>query len=48
MIDYEVLRFIWWLLIGVLLIGLRSPMVSIWAWACSPVSSVVMTPSVES
>lgn len=48
MIDYEVLRFIWWLLIGVLLIGFAVSMVSTWAWACSPVSSVVMTPSVES
>lgn len=47
MIDYEVLRFIWWLLVGVLLVVLQSLTVSTWGWACSPVSSVVTTPSVE-
>ncbi len=30
MIDYEVLRFIWWLLIGILLIGLQMPTGSTW------------------
>lgn len=47
MIDYEVLRFIWWLLVGVLLIGFAVTDGSTWGWACSPVSSVVTTPSVE-
>lgn len=48
MIDYEVLRFIWWLLIGVLLIGFAVTDGFDMGWGCSPVSSVVMTPSVES
>lgn len=46
MIDYEVLRFIWWLLIGILLIGFASPTGSTWGWACSPASSAATTPSV--
>lgn len=48
MIDYEVLRFIWWLLVGVLLIGFAvTDGFDSGGWACSPVSSVVTTPSVE-
>ncbi len=43
MIDYEVLRFIWWLLIGVLLIGFAVTDGFDMGWGCSPVSSVVMT-----
>ena len=31
MIDYELLRVIWWCLVGVLLIGFAIPMASIWA-----------------
>ena len=46
MIDYEVLRFIWWLLIGILLIGFAVADGFDMGWACSPVSSVVTTPSV--
>ena len=36
MIDYEVLRFIWWLLIGILLIGLPSPTGSTWGGHAHP------------
>lgn len=38
MIDYEVLRFIWWLLVGVLLIGFAVTDGFDMGWACSPVS----------
>lgn len=31
MFDYETLKLVWWVLIGVLLIGLPSPMASTWA-----------------
>lgn len=31
MFDYEILRLIWWVLIGVLLVGLPSQMALIWA-----------------
>lgn len=46
MIDYEVLRFIWWLLIGILLIGFAVADGFDMGWACSPASSAVTTPSV--
>jgi cytochrome bd-type quinol oxidase subunit 2 len=46
MIDYEVLRFIWWLLIGILLIGFAVADGFDMGGACSPVSSAVTTPSV--
>ena len=46
MIDYEVLRFIWWLLVGVLLIGFAVTD-GFDMGVGSPVSSVVTTPSVE-
>lgn len=46
MIDYEVLRFIWWLLIGILLIGFAVADRFDMGWACSPASSAVTTPSV--
>lgn len=47
MIDYEVLRFIWWLLVGVLLIGFAVTDGFDMGVGSSPVSSVVTTPSVE-
>lgn len=31
MFDYEILRLIWWVLIGVLLVGFASQMALIWA-----------------
>ena len=42
MFDYEALRFIWWVLIGVLFIGFAgSQMVSIWEWgSVSPTDCV--------
>ena len=46
MIDYEVLRFIWWLLIGILLIGFAVADGFDRGWACSPASSAATTPSV--
>lgn len=46
MIDYEVLRFIWWLLIGILLIGFAVADGFDMGWACSPASSAVTIPSV--
>lgn len=36
MIDYEVLRFIWWLLVGVLLMVLQSLTVSTWGGHAHP------------
>ncbi len=48
MIDYEVLRFIWWLLIGILLIGFAVADGFDMGWACSPASSAATTPSVGS
>lgn len=46
MIDYEVLRFIWWLLIGILLIGFAVADGFDMGWACSPASSAATTSSV--
>ena len=46
MLDYEVLRVIWWALVGVLLIGFAiTPMVSIWALVLCCQSSAKMTMS---
>ena len=36
MFDYELLRLVWWVLVGVLLIGLPSPTVSIWGGRPAP------------
>lgn len=47
MIDYEVLRFIWWLLVGVLLIGFAVTDGFDMGVGMLTVSSVVTTPSVE-
>ena len=48
MIDYEVLRFIWWLLVGVLLIGFAvTDGFDMGGGHAHPFPSVVTTPSVE-